>query len=100
MQHDDDTQPATKGDLRVFATKEDLNAFATKEDLNGFATKYDLQKFATKEDLHAFATRKDIRTVQESIDQVLSVVINIEKKFSAKFEDQGKRIRRLESKVG
>ncbi len=77
----------------------DDNAPATKGDLKNFATKDDLRKFATKEDLEKFVTKDDLRRVNEGIDQVLTVLINMDKRLGGKIENHERRITKLESSV-
>lgn len=84
----DDIQPATKGDIRNFATKDDLKAFATRDELQS-----EIQKLSMKMD-------KGFARVEASIDQVLTVVVNMNKRFGGQVDDHERRITRLERKVG
>lgn len=80
----DDTQPATKGDLRDFATKNDLLVFATKSDLR---TSMQVLSY-------------DIRALNEAVDRVLTVVVNVDKTLKEQIKDHENRIVTLERKVG
>lgn len=98
-----DTNPLTLAQLEAalqpikeqMVTKDDLNGFSTKDDLIGFATKDDLQRFATKDDL-----RRGIAGVNAGINQVLTVLVNVDKRLTANVENHEHRIKRLEKKTG
>ncbi len=91
----DENSPATKGDINllrqvVTVTEESLRRdMATKEDLKVFATKTDLQS------LH-HSMQEGFRRIHEDIDNVLTVLVNVDKKHTRKTKNHEKRICLLE----
>lgn len=97
----DDMQPATKGDLRRLETtmKEDLQhlEIVTKGDIR--LLKDDMH--VLKIDMRELDRKLEVKfaAVQESIDQVLAVVINMNNRFTVKIDDHEHRIVALEGKA-
>lgn len=67
----------------------------TKSEAAQFATKDDLQQSATKDDL-----QKAVKSLNTGIDQVLTVLVNVDQRLTTKVDTHEVRIKRLEKKTG
>lgn len=116
-----DTTPITKADLTGILDR--LNLVPTRDEMlqviqtelqpikteiaemrENMVTKKEADRFATKDDLHRFATKDDldraIKGVNVGIDQVLTVLVNVDKRLTQKTNNHDVRIKRLEKKTG
>lgn len=110
---------ASKSDIKNMATKADIANMATKSDLENMATKSDIKNMATKSDLENMATKSDLDRLEKYLENLLErrlrhhsveIMSHVDVRFEewrhdflAPLEllmDHGKRIRRLETKVG
>lgn len=85
----DDLTPAMKGSVRAIV-REELTEYPTRGEMQQM-----LQKYATKEDLQAM-----VRKLNEGIDQVLTVVVNINDHLKGKVDNHERRIKKLENHTG
>ena len=115
----DDTTPATKGDIRHLDGRMDKmdgsiqrldgrmdNLDARMDKMDGSIHRLDgrIDKLDTKIDRMAVDLRGEMRDMAKglhtAIDQVLTVLVNVDKRLTASVVDHEKRITKLETLAG